>query len=58
MALMFTKLNQILKILTDRTYALSPGSVDWMKSIGLRDKFFNSHVSYRKYSNYSTKLES
>ena len=27
---------------TDRTYALSPSSVDWMRSIGLRDKFFNS----------------
>jgi ubiquinone biosynthesis UbiH/UbiF/VisC/COQ6 family hydroxylase len=26
----------------DRTYALSPGSVDWMKSIGLRENFFNS----------------
>jgi len=26
----------------DRTYALSPGSVDWMKAIGLRDKFFDS----------------
>ena len=26
----------------DRTYALSPGSVDWMKAMGLRDKFFNS----------------
>ena len=26
----------------DRTYALSPGSVDWMKSIGLREIFFNS----------------
>ena len=26
----------------DRTYALSPGSVDWMRTIGLRDKFFNS----------------
>ena len=26
----------------DRTYALSPGSIDWMKSIGLRDEFFNS----------------
>ena len=25
-----------------RTYALSPGSVDWMKAIGLRDKFFDS----------------
>ena len=27
---------------TDRTYALSPGSVDWMKSMGLRKIFFNS----------------
>ena len=26
----------------DRTYALSPGSVEWMKVIGFRDKFFNS----------------
>ena len=26
----------------DRTYALSPGSVDWIRTIGLRDKFFNS----------------
>lgn len=26
----------------DKTYALSPSSVDWMKSIGLRDEFFNS----------------
>ena len=26
----------------DRTYALSPGSVDWMRSIGLRENFFNS----------------
>jgi len=26
----------------DRTYALSPGSVGWMKSIGLREDFFNS----------------
>ena len=31
-----------LKKTIDRTYALSPGSVDWMKSMGLRDKFFNS----------------
>ena len=26
----------------DRAYALSPGSVNWMKSIGLRENFFNS----------------
>ena len=26
----------------DRTYALSPGSVEWMKAMGLRDKFFKS----------------
>ena len=31
-----------LKKTIDRTYALSPGSVDWMKAMGLRDKFFNS----------------
>jgi len=27
---------------TDRTYALSPASVEWMRSIGLRKFFFNS----------------
>jgi len=26
----------------DRTYALSPGSVEWMKAMGLGNKFFNS----------------
>ena len=26
----------------DRTYALSPGSVEWIKGMGLRDKFFSS----------------
>jgi ubiquinone biosynthesis UbiH/UbiF/VisC/COQ6 family hydroxylase len=26
----------------DRTYALSPGSVDWMKTIGIRENFFTS----------------
>ena len=31
-----------VKKIIDRTYALSPGSVEWLKTIGLRDKFFNS----------------
>jgi ubiquinone biosynthesis UbiH/UbiF/VisC/COQ6 family hydroxylase len=31
-----------VKKTVDRTYALSPGSVDWMKAMGLGDKFFNS----------------
>ena len=31
-----------IKKTVDRTYALSPGSVDWMKAMGLGDKFFNS----------------
>ena len=33
-----SKLNNTI----DRSYALSPASVEWMKSIGLRKKFFNS----------------
>jgi len=31
-----------MKSVVDRTYALSPGTVKWMKTIGLRDRFLNS----------------
>ena len=33
----------------DRIYALSPGSVDWMKTIGLREIFFYILAPYKKY---------